>query len=180
MAIILDQNKSALFAVVAFIIHITVSTNRWGMSSSTAAGHPAAGHLGMFDVLAGESAWSDERNGGTLAEQRWKAGLQLHGLRTVLRRVSRGEVWTDLHGPIWYRRGPIWDLKETFLGTLVNQWCPSRYQCCCLALMPLNFNAAGYKCNWNDAVWPPKCAVQSSTDSSKICMSGKCANDACW
>eukprot|EP00438_Fugacium_kawagutii_P014151 Skav213264 [mRNA] locus=scaffold2944:10009:12637:+ [translate_table: standard] len=38
----------------------------------------------------------------------------------------------------------------------------------------------GYKCNWNDAVWPPKCAVQSSTDSSKICMSGKCANDACW
>lgn len=38
----------------------------------------------------------------------------------------------------------------------------------------------GYKCNWNEAVWPPKCSVQSSTDPAKICMSGKCANDACW
>lgn len=38
----------------------------------------------------------------------------------------------------------------------------------------------GYKCNWNEAVWPPKCAVQSFTDPAKICISGKCANDACW
>ena len=40
--------------------------------------------------------------------------------------------------------------------------------------------ASGYKCNWNEAVWPPKCSVLSSTDPAKICMSGKCANDACW
>ncbi|CAE7539385.1 SHM4 [Symbiodinium natans] len=38
----------------------------------------------------------------------------------------------------------------------------------------------GYKCSWNLQAWPPKCAVESSTDAAKICMSGRCANDACW
>ena len=39
---------------------------------------------------------------------------------------------------------------------------------------------SGYKCSWNLEVWPPKCMVESSTDVAKICMSGRCANDACW
>ncbi|CAJ1444573.1 unnamed protein product, partial [Effrenium voratum] len=38
----------------------------------------------------------------------------------------------------------------------------------------------GYKCSWNFNVWPPKCMVRSYTNAKKICMSGKCANDACW
>ncbi|CAE7254794.1 SHM4 [Symbiodinium pilosum] len=38
----------------------------------------------------------------------------------------------------------------------------------------------GYKCSWNVEVWPPKCMVESSADTAKICTSGKCANDACW
>lgn len=38
----------------------------------------------------------------------------------------------------------------------------------------------GYKCKWDEDVWPPRCTAQSSSDPSAICMSGKCANDACW
>ncbi|CAE7824643.1 SHM4 [Symbiodinium sp. CCMP2456] len=38
----------------------------------------------------------------------------------------------------------------------------------------------GYKCSWNLQAWPPKCTVESATDVAKICMSGRCANDACW
>mmetsp|Transcript_13288 Transcript_13288/g.25006 ORF Transcript_13288/g.25006 Transcript_13288/m.25006 type:complete len:388 (+) Transcript_13288:106-1269(+) len=38
----------------------------------------------------------------------------------------------------------------------------------------------GYKCGWNAEVWPPKCTIESTADTAKICMSGKCANDACW
>ena len=89
---------------------------------------------------------------------------------------------TDLHCSIWYRWWP-----ETPDWTYSSWLEKNRLMIALLMRLQLfwgmvwgSFGFAGYKCNWNEAVWPPKCAVQSFTDPAKICISGKCANDACW
>lgn len=81
---------------------------------------------------------------------------------------------------------------------MINQWQSKNGELDCTVLGQVAFCAVsskaecdttfmiksgiGYKCAWNEKVWPPACAPKSMTDTAAVCKTGSCggAPQQCW
>lgn len=81
---------------------------------------------------------------------------------------------------------------------MVNRWQSKNGELDCTALSQVAFcgvsskddcdttfmikSGIGYKCAWNEQLWPPACTTKSLSDSSSVCKTGSCggAPSQCW
>jgi len=71
------------------------------------------------------------------------------------------------------------ELDCTALSQVANCAVSSKGECNTTFMIK---SGIGYKCAWDEEVWPPACAPKSLTDSISICKTGSCggAPSQCW